>query len=146
MPNNTWRTILRQLVARGFLEIDIAAYGALRLAPKAGGLLRGEEEFRYRPDVKSKSETGSKQKTREAVADLAPEAETLFARLKALRTDLAKARGVPAYAIFPDKALIDMAARRPANDEEFGEVYGVGKAKQKKFGALFLDAIRQEVA
>ena len=69
--------------------------------------------------------------------------ETIFHFSLEKRPD---ARGVPAYAIFPDKALIDMAARRPANDEEFGEVFGVGKAKQKKFGAVFLDAIRQEVA
>lgn len=143
-PNNTWRTILRQLVARGFLEIDIAAYGALKLSPKAGVLQRGEEEFRYRPDLKSKSESGSKSRTREAIAELPPEAEALFSRLKDLRTSLARKRGVPAYAIFPDKALIDMAARRPANDAEFGEVFGVGKAKQKKFGAIFLEAIRDE--
>lgn len=142
MPNNTWRTILRQLVARGYLETDMAAYGALKLSPKAGALLRGEEEFRYRPDLKPKSESSSGEKTRAAVAELPPEAEALFARLKDLRTSLAKKRGVPAYAIFPDKALIDMAAKRPANDEEFGEVFGVGKAKQKKFGKVFLEAIR----
>jgi ATP-dependent DNA helicase RecQ len=142
MPNNTLRTILRQLVARGFLEIDMAAYGALKLTPKSAALLRGEEDFRYRPDLKPKSESGSKSKTKAAVAELPPEGEDLFGRLKDLRTSLAKERGVPAYAIFPDKALIDMAARRPANDEEFGAVFGVGKAKQKKFGKIFLEAIK----
>lgn len=58
------------------------------------------------------------------------------------KTSSRQGGGVRACAIFPDKALIDMAAKRPANDE----VFGVGKAKQKKFGALFLKAIQEEAA
>lgn len=146
MTVGTWRTILRQLVASGFIEADIANYGALRITAKGEKLARGDETFRYRPDVKPKSEGKAGRKTKAAVADLPAEAEALFTRLKSLRTGLAKKRGVPAYAIFPDKALIDMAAKRPANDQEFGEVYGVGKAKQQKFGEVFLKAIAEDVA
>jgi ATP-dependent DNA helicase RecQ len=149
-PKGTWRTIMRQLVARSFLDIDIAAYGALKITEKGDAFLRGEHEFRYRPEpVSSKDEKASRTKssrTKAAIADLPPGAEDLFARLKALRLGLAQERGVPAFAIFPDKALIDMAARKPVNEEEFGEVFGVGKAKQQKFGAVFLKAIKEEAA
>ena len=138
----TWKTILRQLVARGFLEIDIAAYGALKIAPKGAAFQRGEEEFRYRPDAAKKSNGKAGRKTRQTLVDLPSEAHDLFTRLKALRIELARQRGVPAYAIFTDKTLIDMATRRPANETEFGEVFGVGLAKQEKFGSLFLQAIR----
>jgi ATP-dependent DNA helicase RecQ len=70
-----------------------------------------------------------------------PRSEALLLRLKALRMVLAKSRGVPAYVIFSDKSLIDMAARIPLTRWDFGEVHGVGDAKQEQFGAVFLKEI-----
>jgi len=67
--------------------------------------------------------------------------EALLVQLKALRMKLAKARGVAAYVIFSDKSLIDMATRKPLTRWDFGEVHGVGAAKQDQFGAVFLEAI-----
>ena len=61
--------------------------------------------------------------------------------LKALRLELARERGVPAYIVFPDRSLIDMARRRPRTEAEFAEVNGVGAAKLKQFAAPFLAAI-----
>ena len=61
--------------------------------------------------------------------------------LKALRLELARERGVPAYIVFPDRTLIDMARRRPRTEAEFAEVNGVGAAKLKQFAAPFLAAI-----
>ena len=61
--------------------------------------------------------------------------------LKALRLELARERGVPAYIVFPDRSLIDMARRRPRTQEEFAEVNGVGAAKLKAFATPFLAAI-----
>ncbi len=136
---STWRTVLRQMVARGFLDIDIANYWALTHTVKAADLLCGEEDFRYRPEPKKKSR--SRRRSRAVIADLAPEDEDLFARLRALRLELAQERGVPAYAVFTDKTLVDMAAKRPQTMTEFGEVFGVGKAKQEKFAALFLSVL-----
>ena len=65
----------------------------------------------------------------------------LLARLKQLRLALARERGVPAYVIFADRALDDMARRRPRNEAEFAEVHGVGAAKLRDFAAPFLAAI-----
>jgi ATP-dependent DNA helicase RecQ len=70
-----------------------------------------------------------------------PRSEGLLVRLKALRMKLAKARGVPAYVIFSDKSLIDMSARIPLTRWDFGEVHGVGQAKQEQFGEIFLAEI-----
>jgi ATP-dependent DNA helicase RecQ len=136
---STWRTILRQMVARGFLDIDIANYGALQQTAKSADLMRGIEDFRYRPDPKKKSR--SRRQSRAAIADLAPEDEDLFARLRALRLELAQERGVPAYAVFTDKTLVDMASKRPQTMAEFGEVFGVGEAKQEKFATIFLSVL-----
>ncbi len=68
-------------------------------------------------------------------------AESLLLRLKALRMRLAKSRGVPAYVIFADRTLIDMADKRPLTRWDFGEVHGVGEAKQQQFGQIFLSEI-----
>jgi superfamily II DNA helicase RecQ len=67
--------------------------------------------------------------------------EALLVRLKALRMKLAKSRGVAAYVIFSDKSLIDMATRKPLTKWDFGEVHGVGDAKQEQFGTIFLAEI-----
>ena len=67
-------------------------------------------------------------------------------RLKALRLKLAKSRGVAAYIIFSDRTLIDMANRVPLTKWDFGEVSGVGEAKQEKFGAVFLAEIKAFVS
>ena len=65
----------------------------------------------------------------------------LFEALKQQRLTLARQQGVPAYVIFPDKTLIDMASRKPLNEDEFAMVHGVGDAKLKKFAVPFLTAI-----
>ncbi|HJW39627.1 MAG TPA: HRDC domain-containing protein, partial [Rhizomicrobium sp.] len=65
----------------------------------------------------------------------------LLAALKELRLRLAKQRRVPAYAIFPDRTLIDMAERRPRSLDEFAEVNGVGAKKLAEFGAVFLKVL-----
>lgn len=70
-----------------------------------------------------------------------PAGADLLQRLKALRLTLAKSRHVPAYVIFSDRSLADMAAKRPRNEAEFAQVFGVGEAKRREFAALFLQAI-----
>ncbi|HEY0302865.1 MAG TPA: HRDC domain-containing protein, partial [Rhizomicrobium sp.] len=84
-------------------------------------------------------------KTR-ATPDAAPLGDggsSLLAALKELRLRLAKQRQVPAFAIFPDRTLLDMVQRRPQSEDDFAEVNGVGAKKLKEFGALFLRVIRE---
>jgi superfamily II DNA helicase RecQ len=82
------------------------------------------------------------QKTSVAKLLADPRAGALLVRLKALRMQLAKQARVPAYVIFSDRSLIDMADRVPLTKWDFGEVHGVGAAKQEKFADIFLKEIK----
>ncbi|MEQ1865815.1 MAG: DNA helicase RecQ [Micropepsaceae bacterium] len=135
-----WQSLARQMVAAGFLALDIEGYGGLTIAEKGRALLSGEETFHYRPA----SLTKSQRKPREASASVAPRSgggESLLAALKQLRLRLAKERRVAAYLIFSDRALLEMAERRPKTRAEFAEINGVGAAKLKDFAEIFLAAI-----
>jgi ATP-dependent DNA helicase RecQ len=129
-----WQSVIRQLAAGGFLAAD--DHGGLYIAEKGHALARGEIAFRYR-DVAPVQRS----KTRgEAVLADAGDPD-LLAALKTLRMQLARERRVPAYVIFSDRSLIDMAEKRPRDLDDFAQVHGVGAAKLKDFGKVFLAAI-----
>ena len=75
-----------------------------------------------------------------------PYPQALFEALRRRRSELAKEQQVAAYVVFADKTLIDMARRKPATVTEMGAVHGVGAAKLRQYGELFLDVIRQHAA
>ncbi len=129
-----WQSLVRQLVVGGFLAPD--EYGGLGITDLGYALSRGEAVFTYRPlETRAKARSGTP-------ADL-PQASDpgLLAALKDLRLKLARERQVPAYVIFSDRSLLDMAARRPRDLDGFAAVHGVGAAKLRDFGAIFLSAI-----
>ena len=107
-----WRSIIRQLVAAGFLYLDVAEFGGLKLTERGRALLGGQETFQYRRDVVDRPAGRSRKMTApvstQALTD--PEA-ALLRRLKDLRADIARSRRVPAYVVFTDKALMDMARK-----------------------------------
>jgi ATP-dependent DNA helicase RecQ len=141
-----WSAILRQLVASGFLTIDIKGFGGLSLTEKGRALLQGDGSFRFRPDTVRKPGHQSRRRERTEAEALSPEAVDLLQTLKELRLRLAQERQVPAYVIFSDKTLVDMAARRPMTRQAFGEVFGVGQAKLEAFSDIFIDAIAGDEA
>ena len=140
-----WQQMIRQLVAADFLALDIAGFGGLTIAGKGRDLLRGAARFECRPPSRTKR---AERKSRSAAAiEALPDTDaTLLDALKQLRLILARERRVPAYAIFPDRTLIDMAARKPATPNEFAEVHGVGAAKLNDFADTFLATIRNHRA
>jgi ATP-dependent DNA helicase RecQ len=141
-----WRSLIRQLVAAGFLLLDVKGYGGLALTDKGRALLAGEDSFQYRQDTLRKREPAARGKAREAAApppELSDGEAALLGALKALRLRLAKERGVPPYIVFPDRSLIDMARRGPRTVDEFAEVNGVGAAKLEQFAAPFLAVIAE---
>ncbi len=142
---NQWRSILRQLTAAGFLHVDIEQYGGLSLTPKGGELLRGHDSFSYRPALEAKSSgRPPRSKSASIIDDLPPEKMDVFEKLRVLRLELAKQNNVPAFRIFSDKTLRDMAQRTPQNMDEMLDVHGVGQAKMKSFGKKFL-AVFQDI-
>lgn len=142
-PRHYWQSMIRQLVGGGYLALDVAGFGGLSVAPKGIALSRGEGTFRYREDP---ARPLSKSRSRVVQApDMSDVSDELLQRLKSLRAKLAKQRSVPAYVIFSDRTLIDMAARRPLTRWDFGEVHGVGESKLQQFADIFLGEIRGHV-
>ncbi|MCZ6860299.1 MAG: DNA helicase RecQ [Alphaproteobacteria bacterium] len=145
---NQWRSIFRQLHAVGLLEMNDAGYGGWAITMAGRKVLRGNETVEIRKDVlrKSKSERGrAKGSVAAAGPDPALADPGLLAALKALRTDLARMQGVPAYVVFADRTLIEFAVIRPSTLERMSDVHGVGKAKLEKYGARFLATIEDHV-
>jgi ATP-dependent DNA helicase RecQ len=136
-----WQSIIRQMAGEGLLRHDLQGYGGLEIAEKGQALLRGTGTFEARP-IKPRERT-KRQVRAEQIAEQSEADQSLIAALKALRMRLAKERRVPPYVIFSDKSLIDMAQLRPRDESEFGMVHGVGAAKLKDFGKVFLKAIRE---
>ncbi|MGZ5930147.1 MAG: RQC domain-containing protein, partial [Rhizomicrobium sp.] len=134
-----WQSLIRQLVAGGFLTLDLGGHGGLFIAEKGRALGRGEIAFHYRAET---PRAGSRGRARSGPAESTPDGDpALLAALKSLRVRLARERQVPAYVIFSDRTLVDMAARCPRDLDGFAAVHGVGAAKLKDFGQLFLGAI-----
>ena len=133
-----WRSYLRQLVAADVLKIDIGGYGALQLGGRGRAVLKGAES------VALHGEAARRPEKRRRAAERPPENTdpTLFGRLKQLRLEIAKSAGVPAFVVFHDRSLQDMAARKPQSLEQLALCHGVGAAKLDRYGERFLAEIR----
>jgi ATP-dependent DNA helicase RecQ len=141
-----WQSMIRQMVGGGYLTIDVAGYGGLSLSPKAQALMHGEGSFRYRADVAKPSKKAERARKLVAAVETDGVSDELLQRLKKLRAKIARERRVPAYVIFTDRTLIDMASKRPLTRWDFGEVHGVGEAKLQQFAEVFLGEIRAVIA
>ena len=108
--------------------------------------MNGEETFHYRKDTRPATAGKARRAGPSAKEDLSESETALFNALKERRLALARERGVPAYVIFPDRALADMARRKPASENEFAQVHGVGAAKRRDFAEIFLAAIKAGAA
>ena len=140
--NNQWRSVFRQLVARGLLSVDLDRFGALRLEEKCRPLLRGEEQIELRRD--QPRQKTARQQTRTALpADIDV---GLWEALRERRRLLAEEQGVPPYVIFHDRTLQEMCCQLPRNRAELGHINGVGERKLEKYGAQFLQVIEQHAA
>lgn len=134
-----WLSIVRQLIHRGFLIQDIAAFSVLKLTPQAKLLLRAEDTLELaRPRIVEKAR---KKKKLGAASELGEDDLRLFETLREIRKQLAAEQGVPPYVIFGDAALVEMSRERPSNEHEFLNINGVGQTKLERHGAIFLETI-----
>ena len=145
-----WQSLIRQLIHRGYLTQDIARFSALRLTEAARPLLRGDETLVLatpRTRVPSKKQRLRAERAGRA-AELAglPVDEELYEELRRLRKRLADEQNVPAYVIFSDATLAEMAARRPTTSHELLAVNGVGQTKLERYGDAFLAAIAERAS
>ena len=135
---NQWRSVFRQLVARGYISVDLERYGALRLEQKCRPLLKGEQQIELRRD------SGKKAVARQTKTPLPEDINVgLWEALRECRRLFAEAQGVPPYVIFHDKTLREMAEQMPQNTSEFGLLTGVGERKLEKYSEAFLAVIQE---
>ncbi len=140
-PKTYWQSLIRQAVAGGYLSVDIAGYGSLKLTEKAEAVIKGQAEFMIREPAAGKPTKARTRAGREAEAAFPSELADLLGDLKKLRQELAKDRGVPAYVVFSDATLREMCLTRPATLDQMAQVNGVGPKKLADYGPLFLDRL-----
>jgi ATP-dependent DNA helicase RecQ len=132
-----WQAVFRQMMGHDLIRPDPERHGALRMTEAARPILRGEAQITLRRDTLTQAAT-----RRPAVkAMVSDEDAPLLSALKAKRRALAEAAKVPAYVIFPDRTLIEMAEQRPENLDAMARVNGVGAKKLERYGSDFLDVI-----
>ena len=134
-----WAAIFRQMLGLDLIRPDPARNGALRLTDKARPVLKGEEPVTLRSDSLKLAKTGPKVR-----ALVGEEDQPLLSALKAKRRALAEAAGLPAYIVFTDRTLIEMAEKRPRNLDEMAQIGGVGVKKLDTYGRAFLAVIAGE--
>ncbi len=137
-----WRGVFRQLVAAGLLEVDSEGFGGLRLTDASRAVLTGAQTVTLRKELPSKKrerDGGPRTGVPVQSQDL-----HLFRALRDLRARLAREQNVPAYVIFHDSTLRNIAEKRPESMGELGQVGGIGGAKLERYGADVLDVIREQ--
>ncbi len=137
LDNNQWRSVFRQLVARGYLSVNLKRFGALRLEEKCRPLLRGEEQLDLRRDSGRKV---ARQRTRTPLPEEIDVA--LWEALRDCRRELAEEQGIPPYVIFHDSTLQEMCVNLPQDLDQFSELSGVGERKLEKYGPAFLRVLQ----
>ncbi len=131
-----WRSVFRQLIALGLAQVDHDAHGALRLTEASRPVLKGEQSVQMRRVVARGRSRRSER--RAAPAGLSPADGGLLEALKAWRRDEARAQGVPAYVIFHDSTLAEIARARPRDLDALGELGGIGAKKLERYGEALL--------
>ncbi|MGR3660098.1 MAG: DNA helicase RecQ [Paracoccaceae bacterium] len=131
-----WQAIFRQMMGHDLIRPDLERHGGLRMTEPARPILRGEATIELRKDTITKGKSRTVVKTQVSEED-AP----LLSALKAKRRALAETARVPAYVVFPDRTLIEMAEKRPADLDDMIRISGIGAKKLERYGKEFLQVI-----
>jgi len=135
LKDDQWRSVYRQLIAAGFVGIDVER-GGLQLTERARPLLRGEQKIHLRHDIKVKKSNKSKRHL--SINNFQGSDKILLKALREKRAELAEAQNIPAYMVFHDSTLEDMVHIRPDTLDTFNYLSGVGKRKLERYGQQFI--------
>ncbi|MDR7036307.1 ATP-dependent DNA helicase RecQ [Methylobacterium sp. BE186] len=149
-PVAAWRAILRQLFAAGAVAENGDGFGGLSMTEKGEAILFGREPIQLRPDPEPKA-AEPRERRRTAARDdeamaLGEADEALFQHLRGLRATIARAEGIAAFMVFPDRTLIEMARQKPVDLWALRSVHGVGERKREAYGERFVAAIADFLA
>ncbi|MFJ3056110.1 DNA helicase RecQ [Herbaspirillum sp. NPDC087042] len=136
-----WRAILRQVIALGMLTVDAENYSALKLTEAARPVLRGEQAVQLRRYQKPEKAKRSSQRSGFVETDLSSEEQALFEKLRWWRVETAREHNVPAYVIFHDATMREIAKARPQSLDDLRHVTGVGEKKLETYGAQIIALI-----
>ena len=142
LRDGEWRGVIRQLLAQGLLTVR-GDYNVLALTPLSGEVLAGNRKVALRREPERAARPARAAKGKPA-ADLPAEAAPVFERLRAWRAASAKEQGVPAYVIFHDATLRDIASARPGTLGQLGSISGVGENKLAKYGEQVLEVVAEQ--
>lgn len=143
IQESQWRSVIRQLVVRGLLRVELDSYNALQLTDSCRPILQGEQALYLRkeePRALSKKQASTKASRK---IQIAPQDQELWEELRQCRKYLADEYNVPPYVIFHDATLKDMLDSLPQSASELLRISGVGDSKLEKYGADFLEIIRR---
>ena len=139
----SWRGVFRQLVASGLLAVDSEAFGGLRLTDSSRGVLTGGQSVVLRKEAPGKKARERDRSPRTGVS-VEPQDLSLFGALRDLRAELAREQNVPAYVIFHDSTLRNIAEQRPESLGDLAKVGGIGGTKLERYGPQVLEIVREQ--
>jgi ATP-dependent DNA helicase RecQ len=138
LSETAWRSVARQLVARGALDVAVENHGELVPTDAARLILKGEEKVLLREEITRSSTVTRGARTSAGAPATSPGGGRLFDSLREWRRAEAQAQSVPAYVIFQDRTLAEIAAARPRTLDQLGAIPGVGRTKLERYGAAVL--------
>jgi ATP-dependent DNA helicase RecQ len=141
LSEQAWRSVFRQLLAQSLLCVDQEGYGTLALTEDSRAVLKGTTTLMFRRDPERKSRS-ARATTRQTLPDLPAPAQARFENLRRWRSEVARGHGVPAYVIFHDATLREIALHCPQSLEDLARVNGVGDRKLQAYGEEILRCVR----
>src|SRR5690606_2025964 len=141
--SQSWRSVLRQLLAKGLVTVDFEGHGTLLLTDESRAVLKGELTLMLRREALSVGRQTSVRRRTTVDTFLAPDEQIRFEALRAWRADIAREHGVPAYVIFHDATLREIARGNPQSLDELSHVHGVGARKLEAYGEALLECVAE---
>lgn len=139
LPEKTWRAVFRQIIALGLLSADSESHGALHLTEASRAVLKGQQAVQLRLQTQA-GQTFEKRQSSDLMLLDATE-RYLWEQLRAWRAKMAKEHGVPAYVIFHDATLRELARQCPKTQDELRQVSGIGTRKLDKYGDYLIEIL-----
>jgi len=137
-PKQYWRQLIDELAAEGYIARTGDQYPVLSITEKGWGVLKGETKASVRRIEPAVKQT----KKKDTTIELRTDTQILFDELRKLRTSIAESMGVPAYVVFHDRTLREIARSAPRTPEELREISGIGESKLARFGEKVLSCVK----
>ncbi|MBF0187033.1 MAG: DNA helicase RecQ [Magnetococcales bacterium] len=148
LNNKEWRSVYRQLVAAGYLMVDISGHGGLRLTERSRPILQGKQKVLFRKERRGRNRSGSERTTvvkRQAVVFDSAADRALFETLYQLRDRLAREQSLPPFVVMMDRTLEEIAVKKPINRTELAMIHGIVERKLEQYATPLLETVEEHL-